>query len=113
MKTFLICPVRNVDPATSAGAVAKLESEGWSVHWPPRDTDQVDATGFRICCDNADAILSADAVHVIWDGASQGCLFDLGVAFAHQKRIIPIELPPATEGKSFQNMVRAWAESAD
>ncbi|MER9768945.1 nucleoside 2-deoxyribosyltransferase [Mesorhizobium sp. M0189] len=113
MKTFLICPVRGVDPATSAGVVAKLEAEGWSIHWPPRDTDQVDSTGLRICRDNAAAIRSADAVHVIWDGASQGCLFDLGVAFAHGKRIIPVSLPSATEGKSFQNMVRAWAECAD
>ncbi|TJW14384.1 MAG: hypothetical protein E5W82_10435 [Mesorhizobium sp.] len=113
MKTFLICPVRGVDPATSAGAVAKLESKGWSVHWPPRDTDQVDPTGLRICLDNAAAIRDADVVHVIWDGTSQGSLFDLGVAFAHDKPVIPISLPPATEGKSFQNMVRAWAERAD
>lgn len=110
MKSFLICPVRGVDQTETAKIVARLESEGWSVHWPPRDTDQVDEIGLRICQDNARAINSADAVHVIWDGKSQGCLFDLGVAFALEKRIIPLELPPASHGKSFQNMVRRWAE---
>lgn len=38
-KAFLICPVRGVDPSTTEGYVKKLESEGWTVHWPPRDTD--------------------------------------------------------------------------
>lgn len=78
---------------------------------PPHDTDQQDDTGLRICRDNLQAIKEADVVHIIWDGKSQGSLFDLGVAFALGKRIIPLELPPATEGKSFQNMVRAWAAS--
>lgn len=111
MKGFLICPVRGVDPAVSADHVAKLEAAGVKVHWPPRDTDQNDTEGLRICRDNADAIAAADAVYVLWDGKSQGCLFDLGVAFALKKRVIPLDLPPPSEGKSFQNMVRAWANS--
>lgn len=107
--SFLICPVRGKDPATYATIVTRLESEGYKVHWPPRDTDQVDDSGYRICCDNAAAIAASDVVHVIWNGESQGCLFDLGVAFGLHKHIIPIELPPASEGKSFQNMIRIWA----
>jgi hypothetical protein len=110
MKSFLICPVRGVDAERYSGVVSDLEAQGYLVHWPPRDTDQNDVTGYRICCDNSYAIASADVVHVVWDGKSQGCLFDLGVAFALGKRVIPIELPEATQGKSFQNMVRAWAE---
>lgn len=109
MKTFLICPVRGIDPATQAETVAELERAGYTVHWPPRDTDQADDTGLRICRDNMAAIVAADVVHVIWDGKSQGGLFDLGVAFALGKRIIPLSLPEASDGKSFQNMVTAWS----
>lgn len=111
-RTFLICPVRGADPALSRSAVERLEADGWLVHWPPRDTDQNDPVGLRICRDNAAAIAAADVVHVIWDGRSQGCLFDLGVAFALGKRVVPLDLPAPTEAKSFQNMVRAWAEEA-
>lgn len=110
MKTFLICPVRGKDPAETAGIVAQLESEGWTVHWPHRDTDQNDAHGLRICEDNAAAISAADAVHVVWDGQSQGCLFDMGVAFALKKKIVPVDIPGPSNGKSFQNMMRAWAD---
>jgi hypothetical protein len=108
-KSFLICPVRGVDPGKSALVVAQLETAGYSVHWPPRDTNQDDPVGLRICRDNADAIAAADVVHVIWDGKSQGCLFDLGVAFTLKKKIVPVSLPAPTESKSFQNMIRAWA----
>jgi nucleoside 2-deoxyribosyltransferase len=108
-KTFLIGPVRGFPPDYLASVVAGLESDGWQVHWPARDTDQSDPTGILICTDNVSAIRNADAVHVIWDGVSQGCLFDLGAAFALMKPVIPIELPEPTEGKSFQNMIRNWA----
>jgi len=111
MKTFLICPVRGHAADKFADIVSGLEAAGWDVHWPPRDTDQDDDTGLRICTDNLSAIRASDAVHVVWDGDSQGCLFDLGAAFALGKRVIPISLPNPTEGKSFQNMIRAWAMS--
>lgn len=109
MKTFLICPLRGKQPSSFENMVKRLEADGYIVHWPHRDTDQNDESGFRICSDNAKAIAAADVVHVIWDGDSQGCLFDLGVAFALGKRIIPLDLPPTSSGKSFQNMVREWA----
>jgi hypothetical protein len=112
MKSFLICPVRGKPPEFYAAIVRDIEADGISVHWPPRDTNQTDSTGLRICRDNAAAIAAADVIHVVWDGQSQGCLFDLGVAFALNKVIIPVELPAATEGKSFQNMIRAWADEA-
>ena len=105
-KTFLISPVRGHPFDYWEDIVKQLESERWEVHWPARDTDQNDDTGFRICWDNCEAIKKADAVHIIWDGVSQGCLFDLGMAFALGKRIIEIKLPKPTKGKSFQNMVR-------
>ncbi len=111
MKSFFICPVRGVSADKTRQIVRDLESSGWKVHWPPRDTDQVDDTGLRICHNNLRAIVRSDAVHVVWDGKSQGTLFDLGMAFALNKKVIPIVLPEPTEGKSFQNMVRAWAKS--
>lgn len=55
----------------------------------------------------------ADVVHFVWDGISQGCLFDLGMAFAMQKKIIVISVPDLTDGKSFQNMVTEWAGQTD
>jgi nucleoside 2-deoxyribosyltransferase len=109
MKTFLICPVRGHEQGETESIVEKLESNGWRVHWPPRDTNQNDPTGFRICQDNRRAIADADAVHFIWNGESQGCLFDLGIAFALNKKIIPISMPAYTDSKSFQNMVREWS----
>ena len=108
-KTFLICPVRGHKPEETALIVEKLEEE-YEVHWPPRDTNQNDKTGLNICFDNRRAIRNADIVHVVWDGKSQGCLFDLGMAFDMQKPIRCISLPSESEGKSFQNMIRAWQE---
>jgi nucleoside 2-deoxyribosyltransferase len=108
-KTFLICPVRGHDRNETEEVVKQLERE-YEVHWPPRDTNQNDATGFRICCKNRDAIKSADVVHIIWDGKSQGSLFDLGMAFAFGKKIIPLELPEQTPYKSFQNMINEWTQ---
>lgn len=110
MRSFLICPVRGVSAEDTGWIVAKLEAEGHTVHWPHRDTDQNDDTGLRICADNRAAIEAADVVCVVWDGRSQGCLFDLGMAFALGKQIKVIDMPAPTEGKSFQNMARAWAE---
>jgi len=103
--TFLICPVRGADPKATEALVKRLEEHGWKVHWPPRDTPQNDPTGLNICCVNKDAIERAEFVHIVWDGNSQGCLFDLGMAFALGKKLIVVKVPPPTQGKSFQNMM--------
>ena len=109
---FMICPVAG-DPAgeLSRQYVERLEADGWRIHWPHRDTDQRDDTGLRICRDNFMAIEAADRVFVVWDGKSRGCLFDLGMSFALDKPITWLKLPDKTDGKSFENMVRAWEES--
>lgn len=112
-RTFLIAPVRGLASDAWAEEVKALERKGWDVYWPARDTDQNDPTGLNICRANRDAIAAADVVHVIWDGQSQGCVFDLGVAFALSKDIIPLRLPESTEGKSFGNMIRAWDVEQD
>lgn len=108
-KTFLICPVRNYPQQEIEKRVKEMEDVGWKVYYPTRDTNQDDPTGLQICKENKKAISKADFVTVIWDGKSQGCLFDLGMAFAMNKPIFILSIPKATEGKSFQNMMRAWA----
>ena len=107
MKTFLICPVRGHELEETEEIVKSLE-EVYEVYWPPRDTNQDDPDGFNICLDNRRAIMDADVVHLVYDGTSQGSHFDLGMAFAYGKPIIPLGLPPLTDHKSFQNMISLW-----
>lgn len=114
MRIFLISPVRNMTPEVQARVdayVAGLEADGHVVHYPIRDTDQDDSSGgLRICQDNIRGIRNADAVHVWWDGESEGGKFDLGAAMALDK---PIKLANADEvqlpdlPKSFTHVVRA------
>lgn len=119
MNVFVICPVRNITPSLERRIleyVKTLEEQGVTVHYPTRDTDQNDTTGFRICQDNRRAILLADEVHVVFDGDSQGRLFDLGMAFAMNKRI---KIAPLfnnideNKGKSFIKMVTEWEKKGD
>lgn len=121
MKVFLISPVRDVTSESyqlSKSYVEKLEAEGIKVHWPIRDTNQDDKTGFNICVANCKSIREADEVHIIWDGKSQGSMFDLGITFCLWsifgnvgKKIVPVYLPLLTEGKSFQNMIMEWSKN--
>jgi hypothetical protein len=96
-RVFIICPVAELTDNESAEIqehIRKLESEGDYVHYPPRDTDQVDLTGgYRICIDNGKEISKADEVHIYWTKKSRGSLFDFGIAFyQHIKRNLPIRL---------------------
>lgn len=118
---FLICPVRNASEEVTRKTSAylrQLEEAGHRVHWPPRDTDQDDPVGMRICGDNGRAILAADEVHVWYDKSSQGTTFDLGMTFilvevlGWAKKVVianPEDVGP-TDGKSFQNVLLALAE---
>lgn len=113
-RVFLICPVRNATPEQAQRMndyVSKLETSGTKVHYPARDTMQVDVTGYWICNDNTQAIRGADEVHIFWDPQSTGSLFDLGAAFALKKplTIVNVEDLVRTEGKSFTNMILRWA----
>lgn len=112
MKIFVICPVRNIaDEEKNAieVIVKNLEKNGEEVYWPPRDTNQYDSIGLRICCDNRKAIEEADCVYVWWNEKSQGSLFDLGMAFALKKPVYVINITSVkiTENKSFNNVLRA------
>lgn len=114
-KVFLICPVRDANPIQKEkmeSYISDLENNNVSVHYPARDTNQNDSVGFRICTDNKNAIINADEVHIFWDKTSQGSLFDLGIAFALNKKlkIVNIEELEVTKTKSFSNMIKAWSE---
>ena len=116
-KIFIICPVRGVTPVVRAQIVyyiKVLEEQGNEVYWPEFHTDQDDPIGLAICLQNRKAINEADEVHVWYDEKSQGSIFDFGMTFAfmltqHQKRIIIANhwAVRPTEGKSFQNVLRA------
>ena len=108
MKIFIICPVRNIkkqENQTIQQYIAKLESQGHQVHYPPRDTNQNDKVGFNICTENKHAVESADEVHVYWNPTSTGSLFDLGMAFALGKTIQLINSVESTPTKSFNNVL--------
>ncbi|MFA5891785.1 MAG: hypothetical protein WDA27_12675 [Actinomycetota bacterium] len=107
--------MRNASQETVDGIlaeVASLELAGHSVYYPARDTPQDDPTGLEICKTNRRAIELADEVHIIWDGESMGSIFDLGVAFALRKKIVPVvgRFPAMSRAKSFQNMAYTWQE---
>jgi len=87
---YFICSVRNADIDSIARAekwVDVLENNGYTVHYPPRDVDQNDTTGLRICKSHRSAMVDCDAVTILWDENSKGSHFDFGMAFALNKPI--------------------------
>lgn len=113
-KIFIICTVRGASDEYKAkleAYVALKEKEGYTVHLPHRDTDQ-NQSGFSICTENAIAIINADEVHIYYNKLSQGTHFDLGVAFAFQKKLVVVENEVYGEGKSFPRMIDEWAEKS-
>jgi len=107
-KAFFICPVRGADQTETQKIIDEYEAKGWKIHFPPRDTNQNDKTGYRICNDNLNAIINSDVVFIYWDGKSQGGLFDAGMAFALGKPIKIISVPEILYSKSFQDMFTEW-----
>ncbi len=115
MKIFLICPVRwitETERVQIAEYVAALEAEGRQVHWPVRDTDQSDPVGLRICETNRAKIEEAGAVHVWYNDASQGSIFDFGMVFALRKKLVIANswAVVRTPHKSFGNVLLAYSE---
>ncbi len=112
MNIFLICPVRKITDEEKQQILeyrlARMAA-GDKVYVPFLDTDQNDPTGYRICSDNLRAIDWAHEIHVWWNENSTGSLFDLGMAFALGKPVILANKVTPTEGKSFNNLLIAWA----
>lgn len=109
-KVFIICSVRGASNEYKEKLekyVDTLEKSGVKVHLPHRDTNQ-SATGIEICNQNMDAIKQSDEVHIFYSKESQGTHFDMGVAFAMNKKIKVIENEPYVEGKSYPRMLVEW-----
>ena len=120
-RIFVISPVRNIDKVTYAVIekwVHAREAEGYKVHWPPRDTNQVDPIGLDICKQNREAIFWAGEVHIWLDLRSQGSLFDMGMTFAYlrdmRKKIVIINQDQikSTPDKSFENVFLELAKAS-
>lgn len=92
MRIYIICAVRNATEEEIAGirhSITALREQGHDVHFPPDDVEQNDPTGRNICEVHRRAMQTADEVHVFWDVTSSGSHFDLGMAYALDKKIVP------------------------
>lgn len=109
MNIYIICAVRNATPERIAQLrmyATQLRGWGHTVHFPPDDAPQDDPTGKAICETHLAAMKAAHAVHVFWDAKSSGSHFDLGMAYALGKLIVPIKQEhPDTDGKSYWKAV--------
>ena len=110
MNIFIISSVRDASDEIRKkleNHVTELEKQGHKVHLPHRDTNQ-SSKGIDICKQNKQAIIDAHEVHIFYSPTSQGSHFDLGVAFALNKKISVIENIPYGEGKSYPRMIDEW-----
>lgn len=110
---FVICTVRSASVEYKTKLedyVASLEKAGYDVHLPHRDTNQ-NETGYNICAENYLAIATSNEVHIFYNPDSQGTHFDMGVAFALNKKIIIAENVEFGEGKSYPRMLAEWEDS--
>lgn len=110
MEIFIICPVRLANNATRLrleNYADALEKHGHKIHLPHRDTNQA-GTGSEICTENMKAIKAADEVHIFYVKESTGIHFDMGVAFAFNKKIVVIDNGEMTTGKSFPRLLDEW-----
>jgi len=83
-----------------------LESVGYEVYFPARDTPQDKSIDPKLILQaNLNGIIESDEVHVIWDGKSKGTIFDLGNAYALGKpiRVIGVEYLPDVD-----LTIRSW-----
>jgi hypothetical protein len=111
MNIYIICAVRNASPERVAEIRSYAEAkraEGHHVHFPPDDAPQDDPTGEAICRTHVTAMRCSDEVHVLGDVRSSGSHFDLGMAYALGRRIVPVscELPDGQE-KSYWKVMNA------
>jgi nucleoside 2-deoxyribosyltransferase len=112
MKIFIICTIRTASEAylkQLESYVSNLESNGHKVYAPHRDTNQM-TLGYEICKQNLEGIKQADEIHIFYNSKSQGTHFDMGMAFALNKKVVVVDNEPLTEGKSFQNMLVEWQQ---
>lgn len=111
-RVFVICPVKGAteyDKKFLNTYIEMLEEMGADVHYPERDTNQVDpkGLGYNICEENKRAMRWADEVHVYWTSGSEGSRFDLGMASMSEKpvHLINKHAVKRTKKKSIQNVL--------
>lgn len=91
--------------------VASLEKEGHQVHYPPRDVDQNDPTGFVLYMSHKDAMKKCDRVDIFWDKTSTGSISDLGMAIMSEKKIKLVKsYYEDTPGKTFLKIIKILEE---
>ena len=115
MKIFIICSVREADQEYKnkvMGYALELKLKGNDAYVPFVDTRQ-DMSGLNICKSNKRAIKDADEVHIFYNSKSQGTHFDMGVAFALNKKIKIIENESFGEGKSYPRMINEWSDECN
>lgn len=110
MKIHLICPVRGVTEEQQEEIdtyVEALRLEGHTVHNPKYAVDQDDETGYNICVGHLNSMKTADRVDVFWDTKSYGSHFDLGMAFALDKKIKLVKTyEPDGDTKSYVKVMK-------
>jgi len=110
---YIICSVRNGTPLEVSEFVGRLEEQGWEVHFPPRDVNQEDPSGYAICTSHRAALERSDCVYVFWDVNSKGSHFDLGMAFALRKKVVLVRSYSLDcLEKSYEKVLRIWEKES-
>jgi nucleoside 2-deoxyribosyltransferase len=83
---------------------ASLHQNGSAVRMP--NFDHREKTELETAANNRDNIIWADEVHLFWDRVSMGTVFDIGMAFALNKKLVIVLL----EERTFVNLFRQIEE---
>lgn len=112
---YIISSVRGATPKMRKELdqyASKLKKEGHKVYLPHRDTDQrLDSLGVNER--NREAIEKVDEVHIFYNSESQGSHFDLGMAYALNKRIVVVKNEMYGRGNSYAHFIDQITEKQD
>ncbi len=107
-RTFIIGSVRNA-PEQEKEYLRKvkkaLRAQGVKAHLPEDDTNQ-NARGLEICAQNRSVIEESNPLTILYNQASQGSHFDMGMGFINYKDIVPVGY--IYNDSSFVGMVKKW-----
>jgi len=115
MKIFIISSVRYATTEYRKmleDYVSLLEKDGHIIYLPHRDTNQ-DAPEYDINNRNMQAIKNCDEVHIFYSSKSLGTHFDMGVAFALNKKIKVIQSEKYGNEKSYARLLDTWENCYD
>lgn len=103
-KAFLICPDYHADKAKKA--IKALKKEGYTVYWTPQDGKEFRGSVYDACINVRRKIWDAKVVCVIVGMPFDGCMFELGIAFAFSKSIRCIETLGQPGYATIDNLIR-------